>query len=299
MTYLEFQQQILHYLTDALSADTRLIIQPILKNNQVQLDGLTILENGCNISPTIYLNYYYEELQKGASLAFLQQQILNTYLANKPTESIDVSFYTSYGNVSERILFKLIRKESNEELLSQIPHIDYLDLAVVFYCLVTASPAGSATILIRNEHLRFWNVTTNDLYELALKNTPRLFPPVLHNITEIVGPLLAEPEFCEYSIEKPVPMYVLTNTGKLYGAACLLYPDLFSSLSDELHGDFYILPSSVHEVILLSVNEVESLPALNAMIHDINETQLDPEEILSDHAYLYSVTGKKLSLPPA
>lgn len=63
MTYSEFKRLVLSFFREQLGASTELSIQPVTKNNQVILDGLIILESGCNVSPTLYLNYYYDMIK--------------------------------------------------------------------------------------------------------------------------------------------------------------------------------------------------------------------------------------------
>jgi hypothetical protein len=261
------------------------------------LDGLTIQENNCNISPTIYLNYYYDELLTGKPLSVICDHILQTYHSSKPDENIDVSFYTNYENISNKILFKLIHAKKNEELLKEIPHILYLDLAIVFYCLISTTPGGSATILIHNQHLNFWNIQTSDLYQQALCNTPSLLKVELKNMNTIMQELFIDGQLDDCMEADSSPMYVLTNTQKLYGAGCILYTDVLNQFATRLDTDLYILPSSIHEVILLPADPDTSVEELNQMVCDVNETQVLSEEILSDHVYFYSLSQKELLIP--
>lgn len=297
MTYQNFKDAVIAYLFDALDDSAQISVQPILKNNQVVLDGLTITEHDCNISPTIYLNYYYDELQNGRPIEELQKQILSTYLSNKPTESIDISFYTSYQNISGRILFKLIHAKENEELLKEIPHLPYLDLAIVFYCLISTTPTGSATILIRSQHLTFWNISVDELYQQALTNTPTLLKAEIKSMNDIMSELLTPPELAELTKADSSPMYVLTNAQKLYGAVCILYPDILHQFALQCSKDLFILPSSVHEVLLLPADNSASIEELNQMVCDVNETQVQNEEILSNHIYLYSLSKQTILMP--
>ena len=297
MTYPEFKEAVIAYIRHALNETAQVSIHPITKNNHIVLDGLTIQENNCNISPTIYLNYYYEEMLAGKPLAVICEQILQTYHSSRPEENIDIHFYTDYENISDKILFKLIHAKKNEELLKEIPHILYLDLAIVFYCLISTTPTGSATILIHNQHLNFWNIQTDELYQQALRNTPSLLKVEIKNMNDIMQELFTDAELDDCMDEDNAPMYVLTNTQKLYGAGCILYSDVLSQFSMKLKTDLYILPSSVHEVILLPATQSTSVKELNQMVCDVNESQVLNEEVLSDHVYLYSLSEKTLLIP--
>ena len=289
MTYQEFKTNILHTISTRLGSDYRVTLQDIIKNNDTHLDGLTILSTGSNISPTIYLNYYYDQYLAGKSLSIIYDDILLSYRQNAPKENIDISFFTDFTKVKNHIIFKLVNYDRNQELLSKVPHVRYLDLAVVFNCFINSTEDGYATILIHHQHLSYWNISTEDLYALAIKNTPHLLHYQLQNMTDVIIDL-----FCNDHIELskdllPVfPMYVLSNTTKLNGSGCILYEDLLSEIAQKLDSDFYILPSSIHEVLLIPVASASSYEDLSSMVHEINATQLAREEVLSDRVYFYS-----------
>lgn len=118
--------------------------------------------------------------------------ILEIYHTHKTDHKIDVSFFTDYDKVKSRIVFKLINYERNRELLADIPHYRYLDLAIVFNCLLESDFPGNATILIRNQHMKFWSITKDDLYALALSNTPRLLQYDLRNMSEFIKELACD-----------------------------------------------------------------------------------------------------------
>ena len=150
MTYQEFKENVTTVIQNRLGSNVKVTIQEIIKNNDTHYDGLTILSNQLNISPTIYLNFYFKQYLKGRSLEEICHDILSVYEENKPSGNIDISFFTNYEQVKKRIVFKLINYEQNKNLLQKIPHIKILDLAIIFNCLVDADETGNATILIYN-----------------------------------------------------------------------------------------------------------------------------------------------------
>ncbi|MFQ9086043.1 MAG: DUF5688 family protein [Roseburia sp.] len=211
-----------------------------------------------------------------------------------PGERSTFLFFTDYANVRPHIAYKLIHYERNRHLLADLPHFRYLDLAIVFYCLVSSSPSGNATILIRKDHLRFWNISPTQLFDAAKENTPRLLSYDLSNMNDLMEELLvpAHSTLSDPDIKKEdaaiCPMYVLTNQNKLNGASCILYEHLLEHFADRLCCDLYILPSSIHEVILIPATSDTSYQELSQMVQEVNDTQVSPEEILSDHVYYFS-----------
>ena len=191
MTYQEFKENVTTVIQNRLGSNVKVTIQEIIKNNDTHYDGLTILSNQLNISPTIYLNFYFKQYLKGRSLEEICHGILSVYEENKPSGNIDISFFTNYEQVKKRIVFKLINYEQNKNLLQKIPHIKILDLAIIFNCLVDADETGNATILIYNQHLSLWNITKDDLYHLAMKNTPALLTYELRDMSDVLIELMA------------------------------------------------------------------------------------------------------------
>lgn len=297
MTYQEFKNNTIHAISASLGSSYRVALQDIIKNNDTHLDGLTILSENSNISPTIYLNYYYEQYLAGKSPAFIYEDILRSYRDNAPKENVDIRFFTDFAKVKERIIFKLVNYERNKELLTKVPHVRYLDLALVFSCYVSDFTEGYATILIHHHHLSFWDVSVNELYMLAMENTPHLLHFQIQNMTEVLNELLAEKDsrLPEEDLSA-IPMYVLSNHTKLNGSGCILYKNLLSDFSARINSDLYILPSSIHEVLLIPAKYASSAAELTAMVREINITQLSREEILSDHVYLYSRHSGKVTM---
>ena len=292
MTYKEFKHQLIAALEGRFPSGTSIIIQQIPHNNNFTEDALTILEPGLNISPTIYLEAYFRQLKKGGSFSSVTAQIYSYYQEHRSSHSIDTSFFTCFDNISPRIVYKLVHREKNRELLNEVPWIPYLDLAIVFYCLLSKSPTENASVLIRNEHLPYWNISLEDLLSLAQKNTPFLLSPCCDSLSELLLPVLnqlprSERPDTESSLASNVPMYVLTNQQRFQGACCILYDNVLKDIADRLSCDLYILPSSIHEVILMPATITESVSSLSRMVYDINHSEVDAQEILSDHIYYY------------
>lgn len=296
--YSQFKQQIVSSLQKQLGTETRITIQDIVKNNDTHLDGLTILpENSC-VCPTIYLNYYFQKYENGCPISKITGQILAVYRENLPASSIDFSFFTDYTQVRSNIVFKLINYERNPELLSDVPHYRFLDLALVFYCLIETSPDGCASILIHNRHLSYWNITNDDLFALAQQNTPRLLAYELRDMTDVLRELFAaEPSVCEDDDSlSPASMYILTNRAKRNGSVCILYDNLLLNFANRLGCDLFILPSSIHEVLLIPANSQTETKDLSEVVREVNSCQLSREEILSDHVYYFSRETGRLTM---
>lgn len=269
-------------------------LQEVIKNNGIKLCGLTVLQHDSNISPTIYLNNYYDAYGKEEiTLHEAIEDIWYHYRKNKVDKSVDIRFFMNYETVKDRIVYKLVNTEKNKELLQDVPHITFFDLSIVFQCLVSEEMLGNATILIHNAHLKLWQIDTQELYRQASLNTPRLYPYDIKNMKEVILEMIeleegkAAAERYKEELSEGVPMYVLSNCTKMQGAACMLYQDILSDFALVVQDDFYILPSSIHEVILLPAKGENRPEVLREMVEEINETQVEPEEVLSNSIYFF------------
>ncbi|MBE5876712.1 MAG: hypothetical protein E7290_07465 [Lachnospiraceae bacterium] len=269
-------------------------VNDIMKNNGVILNGLTVMGEHCNISPTIYLNGFYEAYESGVmTLGGVVDEVMETYERNKVAKSVDMNHFMTYENIRDKVIYKLVHAERNRVLLEDVPHIKVHDLAVVFQCLMAQEDMGNATVLIHNAHLKLWGIDEKKLYQAAIVNTPRLLPYEISAMKDVIRQLLELDE--ELPVEEGnIPMYVLSNRARIFGAACILYPDVLRNFADEIESDLYILPSSVHELILLPTSAGSDIAELTKMVQDINETQLGQEEVLSDSIYYYSRDEGKL-----
>lgn len=295
MTYQEFKDTVCCIVRLSLPDDAHLTTSTIIKNNDVRLDGLSIQRENYNLSPTLYLNHYYARYLDGENITNLADEMISVYNQNSPDASVDVSFFTEYHNVQDKIIYNLVSLEKNETLLSDIPHLIYLDFAIVFYCLLASEDGTNASILIHNQHLTYWNVATADLYEASIRNTPRLMPSMAKNISELLQEsFLGDELFSEP--DESMPMVILTNKQKYFGAGVLLYKNVLDEIASRFSSNLMILPSSIHEVILVPIENDCDMQQFNEMVCEVNRTQLAAEDVLSDHAYFYDYKEKKIKI---
>lgn len=276
-------------------------LNDVRKNNGVVLRGITLMQDDSNISPTIYLNTYYDAYENGqTTIGTVIDSVLDTYERNKINRSVDMNFFMNYEKIKNRIIYKLINTEKNKEMLEDIPHIPFHDLSIVFQCLVSEEMFGNATIMIHNAHMKIWKVNAKELYDQAMLNTPRLQGYVIQDMKTVLTEMMALDDNSgeiEENLQGDVPMYVLSNRTRINGAACILYPDILMDFAKAIGTDIYVLPSSVHEVILLPTEGTQDYRQLKEMVKEINESQVQEEEVLSDSVYYYDKkTGKLYTL---
>ena len=292
MEYREFLENVRKEVESRYDSNVSVTLNHVMKNNGTELDGITIMEKDKNIAHTIYINSFYDRYREGVSLKAVVSQIIRIYNQNKNSININADYFENYENVRKTIVYKLVNYQKNKKLLEDVPYKRVLDLAVVFYCLIEQRKGVSATALIHNEHLRIWNVTEDEIYNDALKNTPVLLAgsivPMSKILSEIAGtaPVDNDEKVCEYTGEDI--LYVLTNSSRVNGAACILYDNLLKKFANDVHSDLYILPSSVHEVIIVPKKNAFDKSELADMVREVNEQGVSQDEILSDNVYEYN-----------
>ena len=270
----------------------RVELQMVRKNNGLMFDGLTIISENTNISPTIYLNRYYKQFITDG-IEKVAESVIALYEKNRVEQSFDISLITEFERVKPLIKMKLINYQENSDLLENVPHIKVLDLAVVFMIVLKApEKCQLGTILIHNKYLDYWDLNEDSLYKTAKENMRNDFQTIPMNdiATAVMDDVSAE----ECLGEMDFDMYVLTTHHTLHGAIGMLNKELLNAFMEKHQTDkLIILPSSIHEVVLIPY-EIEEDWDLKEIVREVNETELDEEEYLSNSVYVYD--GNELKI---
>ena len=291
MNYNQFVQEVEKTVKKEVRDNVSVYIHTNVKNNGIKRCGITMVEQGINISPTIYLEEYYQQFEQGSSIEMIVGEILRLYGEVRFERSWEGDNLEDYPHVRGKIIYRLVNQEANAELLREVPYMEYLDLAVVFYVLLEINHYGMASMMIRNEHLRMWNTTKEEIYRYARRNTEILLPDEFQTMRAVIEELTGRKETGGKDI-----MYILSNENRSFGAAAILYEGRLKKIGERLGENFYVLPSSVHEMIIIAESEAPSKEELSEMVAEINRTQVEAEEVLSDHAYYYDRKQEKLVL---
>lgn len=287
MDYKQFVSAIEVKVKKHVKDELRVSIHTTIKNNGKERKGLKVMEVGINISPTIYLEEYYEQFKKGSSIDQIVEKLMELYQEVKFQSSWEGSVLKTLDNVKTQIAYKVINYKKNKDMLEVTPHTRYLDLAIVFYVLLEINQCGTATLLIKNDHLEMWGATKEEIEQLAKNNSEKLLPAEFKTMVSVIEEML-QLEECEKNEVEEDTMYVLSNQIRNFGASSILYEGVLEEIGEQLKENFYVLPSSVHEVIIVPESKSPSRKELDHMISEINNTQVEPEEVLSDRAYYYN-----------
>ncbi|MDR0949188.1 MAG: DUF5688 family protein [Lachnospiraceae bacterium] len=293
MTIENFVEQLKAELETKLSPDHTISVQKVHKNNGLLLTGLMIQKASEKMIPTIYVDSFFDDYQKGLSMQKIVDQILKI-TAESHSQSLDMNFFTDFEKVKPRIAYKLIHAGKNQELLDTIPHIIYLDMAICFYYSFDNLGMGNGSILINNNHMdEIWHTNTEELYQLAKENTSKILPVTFQTmqatLVEMIGDSLDFKHFPKNSL------FILSNRQKYLGAAAILYPGVLDQIRTTFQADFYVIPSSVHETLLIPMDGLDA-KNIHSIIVEANRTVVEQDEILSDSLYEYREETKLLQI---
>lgn len=283
MDFNVFTDNIVNVLQQRMGHEYDIKVTKVTKNNDIELTGVVLMKESDNLSPTIYLDGLFAEYQDGAYIEDLAEQIIRFYKEQLPAGRLDMDFFQNFEQVKDRIFYKLVSFDKNKRMLEKLPYYKWNDLAIIFYYAMEEERIGRASITIHNQHLKMWEQSLDTLYAVAQENMKRSMPELLVSMKE----LLEETTGLKMGEDTYLPMYVLTNQEKVYGAAAMLYSDQMKKLAERWQTDLLILPSSIHEVLLLPDDGQNEYAFYRQMVEEVNTTQVEPEEVLSYSLYRY------------
>lgn len=298
MNYENFKEVVAEKFKEYLPEKYRgmkLSVLPVYKVNRV-LDGIQIKkkEGTRNVALTIYINDMYEEYLKTDNLQAVLQgatKRIERAFEDMP-EMAGLSFEDKFEDARDNIVFQVINTEQNKEMLSRMPHREYLDLSIIYRWVIAVGENGTQSTIIKNELAEAFGMNEEQLFQCAVENTRKMFPPVVRSMKDEFRRDGAPEEMIE---EMSDEMYIISNDRGANGAVSILYEDNLHKLAEKLETDLYILPSSVHECLAVSV-EMRDPYELAEVVHEINMSEVDLRDRLSNQIYHYDKDTRKLSV---
>ena len=290
--------------------DSEIEVSEVEKNNSVILTGITVRQKGSPIAPNIYVNRLFEAYQDGMEVQEIVGEIERICQSEKETalQHFQIKELADFGKIRNKISLKLVNVERNEKRLETMPHRMFLDLAITYDVRVTQIADAVGSVAVTNDMMKAWDVTEEQLYELALQNAVKQDRGVVKPLESLMQEWFGgdtETDEKDYTYKdfdisiaeeiQETALYVATNRSKTNGAAVVLYPYLLDTVGTFL-GDFFILPSSIHEILLLPADGAMESSELLRMVHEVNASTVAAEEVLSENVYRYDVAKKSLSV---
>lgn len=276
------------------------------KNNNVSRIGLAFHEEGESAGPVIYMEPYREAAADGRPMHEIMKEIMGIVSRSRDkTELIGSLDYGDYESIKEYLSVTLVNGRDNRQMLSQMPHRQMEDLALILE-LKFPMEEGIGSVKVSHELAERWGMDADALFVQAEKNAVEKEPPCLQRLEETMLSLAFGSDAAENLFEQELPMpeevpsqlYVLSNVSKNKGAAVLSYPGVLEKTDKLIPQGFYILPSSIHEVLIVPKSPEMSPKELGEMVRAINRAEVAKEDRLSDRVYEYDRESGKIQQVP-
>lgn len=288
MEFVEYvKENIKGYLPDAF-ADATVQLSEVVKNNDRILCGMSIMNPEQNISPTLYLDKWYEEYLHGKSFESILREIAEIRIDADIPEKFDIRQIMDFENCQDKIYPRIINRNLNEKMLENKPYETLEDLAIIYFIKIGDLTDGAATMMINDELMKNWNITEAELHSVALQNEQNVQYSVrsMSSVLKSIGNNMSLGDI-ENVLNDSIPFFIVTNENGINGSAVLLNTDYLKMIESKI-GKFYILPSSVHEIIVLPESEVNDVVYLKEMVKDVNDSVVEEDEILSYNVYQFT-----------
>lgn len=291
------RRDLINFLPEEMAENVTVMPMDVVKINDQKLHGLTIREEGKNAAMTFYLDDMFERYEKGADIGILMTELAAAADSNRDAvRPPEVNL--SWDEVKDHLSVRLVEKQRNQEYLRERPYADVGNgLALICDVKMDHERGGDWRANVTRDLLETFGVDPQALFAEAMKSGPEIEPAILTEMSanlfggERVN-LLDDNVRSEY--HEPGNMYVLTNESSTFGAGALFYPDVQEKAAEALGSGYYVLPSSLHEVILVPDTMGISEKELADMVKQANNTVVQPEEVLSDNVYHYDKASRSL-----
>lgn len=310
MNYEEFKEYLINHIAEYLpeeyqGADVSILSQ--VKNNDTVLDGLRIEKGDEQTVPLLYVNGAYQAYQEGMEIDHVMSTLADSYMnafSIKGDFGLDIPLESirEYKKIKDRITCRLVNLAANQRRLQGKPFTPVEDLAVTYHIQMAEGEDGIGSIAITKEMMELYGIDLATLHEQAMSNMEKISPTVIKPIGEILMDLMV-PDFmrehgaseaeAQNNVETVIPENVsgllcVTNNRGINGAACIVSPDVQQRLAETIGGDYYVLPSSVHETLVMPKTEGINCAELQSMLRMVNTETVSEDERLSDHVYEYN-----------
>lgn len=294
LEYNEFKECMIKELQSKLPEDVCWELTSVKKNNDCEKEGITI-KGGCNnVCPVIYFQDIYDHYMNGKEVSECLETVLELIHFNQKIQGLEV--ITNWEMVKNKVQIVIINRKWNGALLKEVPFQEFCDLAVVCRVIVYQDKSSRASCLVNREMLDKWGISEERLWNSAYSNLKdNLF--YIRKMEDELSMIFDESYDNDRTKNNEVStLYVMSNEYQSYGAAGLLRKDVIKELSDKIDSDLYILPSSIHELILIPVSEDINVNELKQMVYEINRQCVSSEERLSDEVYCYRKIEEKIEM---
>ena len=307
----DFTQELVEVLKGMTDPDIRVVLMKVTKVNDQTSKAVSLVRPELNVSRLFYPREFYEEYCRGRSMAEIAEEILETFQNDALRAEIELRIGIlnpfDFDKVKNQLYCRLVNFERSRKYLINKCYIKWIDFAVCFYIMVESGDDHRTIMDVTADLSSAWDVPEEELLETALENLCNNYPAKIEGINSVIESYTCKienpEEFADYMNPTDLSigkfMYILTNAMCVGSAIAVCYPDVLKNFAESQGvDDVIIFPSSTHEVILVPKRKGQEMDAryCSQIIREINATKVLPEEVLSDHAYIYCRISNQIKI---
>lgn len=303
MDYENFKEQFVKDVQEAMKdegIDVTCQVHEVKKLNE-SYEAVTVTPEGSNIGVNVPLEKIFSNYENGRPYEEVIEksvEMISNGIKDRP--EFDIESLSDYSQMKNTLVMEVVSTDTNKEMLENVPHENMEDMSVVYRFLVNEDSNGRASILVTNQMIESMGVTQEQLHADAVENAPLIKPAEIKGMSEVLAEMMGIEQAEMMGITQLDPsdeqIFVATVPDKVHGAGVLAYQDFMDQAAERAGGDFYILPSSIHEILIVPDNGNMDLQSLEAMVREVNATQVAPEDKLTDNVYHYDSKEKVFEL---
>ena len=295
MDYESFKEQFVEDVKNKLyeqGSEAEITVNSVNKLNE-HYEAMTVKPEGDRVGVNLGLDKFYEAVENGTTYDVAVDKAVQTIhdgIENRP--DFDLDSLTDYSKMKDKLVMEVVSAETNKDLLDTVPHKNMEDMAVVYRFVLSSDDEGRASILVTNQLIETMGVTPEQLHADAMENAPQIKPLEIKGMGEVLAEMMGveQAEMLGLYPVKPEDeqIFVASVPDKVHGAGVLAYQDFMDKAAEKAGGDFYILPSSIHEILIVPDNGKMGLKDLENMVKEVNASEVASGDRLSDHVYRYT-----------
>lgn len=305
MDYQEFKNTIVKRLESFYGEDAKITVVAVMKYNGYKYDGIQISfpNKKSEVIPLIQMENLYERYKNGEITMEECEGAVVEMREERECEEIYKEFSEkcmTWNDVKDKIYPILMCSAINKELLDNLVHKPFLDMSIAYIIRNSLCRCASNSIKVTHALMRIYGINHEQLHQQAMENLGKddyKFMDMEHTIMGLVmraGGLDDVQEYPAVPELKKDRYYILTNSSMLYGAAGILNKKLLKDFIGDI--DCYILPSSQHETIFLSANDMIDQNDLDRKVAEVNQNLLNVQDILVNHSYYYDSSTQEIRI---
>lgn len=294
LDYEEFKGELIEKIKSCLDAGLQLSLTKITKINNVVKEAVTFKGECGTTLPVFYIQDCYEYYQENQDMEECISAIMDLLRALPSFDKEILSM--PWSDVRSKLQVQLINREWNKVLLKDTPFLNVCDLAIVCRVVLQENDEGRVSFLVKNSMLEYWGIEKKQLWETAFVNLRNGAYQIQAKENILPEIYTAAEETAVDKDDDVMMLYILSNKYYIDGAAGMLRTDILQNLSEKLQTDLYILPSSLHEVILIPVSQQIDVGELRQMVKNVNRGLVEQEERLSDTVYCFHRASGKIEI---